>query len=58
MIPEEEAEELVLMVHFYGVKSSAGLCKAAVKKMISIAENRGLVTVAKLLRAAYVDDCN
>ena len=26
--------------------------------MIAIAESRGLKTVAKLLRAAYVDDCN
>ena len=58
MTPEEEAEELVLTVHFYGVKSCGGLCKAAVKKMMPIAENRGLDIVAKLLRAAYVDDCN
>ena len=31
LIPEEDAEELVLRVHFYGIRSSGGLCMAAVK---------------------------
>ena len=58
MMPDEDAEELVLLVHFYGIRSSGGLCKAAVKRMIAIAEKRGLHTIAKILRSAYVDDCN
>ena len=31
MDPNEEPEELVLCVHFYGIRSSGGLCMAAVK---------------------------
>ena len=29
MLPDEEPEELVLVVHFSGVRSSGGLCMAA-----------------------------
>ena len=38
MLPEEEAIKLVLLVHFYGVRSSGGLCMAAVKKLIEFAK--------------------
>ena len=31
---------------------------AAVKRMIAIAKERGLDTIAKMLESAYVDDCN
>ena len=58
MIPDEEAEELVLRVHFYGIRSSGGLCMAAVKKMIEFARDKGLHTITKVLESAYVDDCN
>ena len=58
MSPDEEAEELVLRVHFYGVRSSGGLCMAAVKKLIEFAREKGLENVAKVLKSAYVDDCN
>ena len=58
MLPDEEAEELVLRVHFYGIRSSRGLCMAAVKKMVAFARERGLNTIAKVLESAYVDDCN
>ena len=34
MSSDEEAKELVLRVHFYGIRSSGGLYMAAVKKMI------------------------
>ena len=42
MIPEEDAEELALRVHFYGIRSSGGLCMAAVKRLIEIAKEKGL----------------
>ena len=58
MIPDEEAEELVLRVHFYGICSSGGLCMAAVKKMIEFAKDKGLLNIARVLESAYVDDCN
>ena len=58
MLPEEEAEELVLIVHFYGIRSSGGLCITAVKKMVEFAREKGLHTIAKVLESAYVDDCN
>ena len=58
MIPEEEAEELVLRVHFYGIRSSGGLCMAAVKKLIEFAKEKGLHNNARVLESAYVDDCN
>ena len=58
MLPEEEAIELVLLVHFYGVRSSGGLCMAAVKKLIEFVRNLHLENVAKVLESAYVDDCN
>ena len=58
MQPEEEAIELVLLVHFYGVRSSGGLCMAAVKKLTEFARNMQLENVAKVLESAYVDDCN
>ena len=58
MLPDEEAEELVLRVHFYGIRSSGGLCMAAVKKMVAFAKERGLNAIAKVLESAYVDDCN
>ena len=58
MSPDEEPEELVLKVHFYGVRSSGGLCMAAVKKLIEFAKEKGLENVAKVLESAYVDDCN
>ena len=58
LIPEEDAEELVLRVHFYGIRSSGGLCMAAVKKLIKFAEEKGLNNIAKVLESAYVDDCN
>ena len=54
MSPDEEAEELVPRVHFYG----GGLCMAAVKKSIEFAKEKGLENVAKVLESAYVDDCN
>ena len=31
MLPEEDAIELVLLVHFYGVRSSGGLCMSSLK---------------------------
>ena len=58
MIPDEEAEELVLRVHFYGIRSSGGLCMATVKKMIEFAKGKGLLNIARVLESAYVDDCN
>ena len=58
MIPEEDAEELVLHVHFYGIRSSGGLCMAAVKRLIEFAKEKGLYNVARVLESAYVDDCN
>ena len=58
MSPDEEPEELVLKVHFYGVRSSGGLCMAAVKKLIEFAREKGLENIAKVLESAYVDDCN
>ena len=42
MSPDESPEELVLRVHFYGVRSSGGLCMAAVKKLITFAKEKGL----------------
>ena len=58
MLPEEEAIELVLLVRFYGVRSSGGLCMAAVKKLIEFARNLHLENVAKVLESAYIDYCN
>ena len=58
MSPDESPEELVLKVHFYGVRSSGGLCMAAVKKLIGFAKEKGLRSIAKVLESAYVDDCN
>ena len=58
MSPDEELEELVLKVHFYGIRSSGGLCMAAVKKLIEFAKEKGLENIAKVLESAYVDDCN
>ena len=58
MSPDEEPEELVLKVHFYGVRSSGGLCMAAVKKLIEFAREKGLENIAKVLESVYVDDCN
>ena len=56
--PEEEAEVYVLLVHFYGVWSSGGLCMAAIKQIIAFARDEWLEAIAKALEAAYVDDCN
>merc|ERR1711872_1210328 len=56
--PNEEPEELVLCVHFYGIRSSGGLCMAAVKKLITMAKEEGFFEIAKVLESAYVDDCN
>ena len=56
LLPDEEAEELVLMVHFYGIRSSGGLCMAAIKQIIAIAREQGLETIAKALESAYMDD--
>ena len=58
LIPEEDAEELVLRVHFYGIRSSGGLCMAAVEKLIEFAKEKGLYNIARVLESAYVDDCN
>ena len=58
MQPDEAAIELVLLVHFYGIRSSGGLCMAAVKKLIDFARKLKLENVAKVLESAYVDDCN
>ena len=58
MLPEEKAIELVLLIHFYGVRSSGGLCMAAVKKLIEFARKLYLENIAKVLESAYVDDCN
>ena len=52
LIPDEEADELVLRVHFYGISSSRRLCTTTVKKMIE------LLNIAKVLESAYVDDYN
>ena len=49
MLPGEEAEELVLKVHCYGIRSSGGLCMAAVKKMAEFAKDKGLHTIVKVL---------
>ena len=56
--PDEEPEELVLRVHFYGIRSSGGLCMAAVKKLITMAKEEGFFKIAQVLESAYVDDCN
>merc|ERR1711872_894846 len=56
--PNEEPEELVLRVHFYGIRSSGGLCMAAVKKLITMAKEEGFFKIAQVLESAYVDDCN
>ena len=58
MDPNEEPEELVLRVHFYGIRSSGGLCMAAVKQLIEMARKEGFHKVAQVLESAYVDDCN
>ena len=58
MSPDEEAEELVLRVHFFGIRWSGGLCIAAVKKLIEFAREKGLENISKVLESAYVDDCN
>ena len=47
MLPDEEAEELVLRVHFYGIRSSGGLCMAAVKKMVAFAKPNLLVYISR-----------
>ena len=47
MLPDEEAEELVLRVHFYGIRSSGGLCMAAVKKMVAFAKQNGVTCKTK-----------
>ena len=57
-MPYEEPEELVLVVHFHGVRSSGGLCMAAIKKLVAIAREKGLDTIARALESAYVDECN
>ena len=46
MDPNEEPEELILRVHFYGIRSSGGLCMAAVKKLITFAKEEKLLNVA------------
>ena len=56
--PEEEAVIYVLLVHFYGIRSSGGLCLAAIKRIINYAREQNLETIARILEAAYVDDCN
>ena len=58
MDPNESPEELVLRVHFYGIRSSGGLCMAAVKQLIQMARREDLRNVAQVLESAYVDDCN
>ena len=58
MDPNEEPEELVLRVQFYGIRSSGGLCMAAVKQLIEMARKEGFHKVAQVLESAYVDDCN
>merc|ERR1711872_620720 len=58
MDPNEDPEELVLCVHFYGIRSSGGLCMAAVKQLIEMAKRENLQKVAQVLESAYVDDCN
>ena len=58
MLPDEEPEELVLRAHFYGIRSSGGLCMAAVKKLIEFAREKGLENISKVLEIAYVNDCN
>ena len=42
MDPNESPEELVLTVHFYGIRSSGGLCMAAVKQLIQMARGEDL----------------
>ena len=56
--PQEEAVIYVLLVHFYGIRSSGGLCLAAIKQVINFAREQGFETIARVLEAAYVDDCN
>ena len=58
MDPDENPEELVLRVRFYGIRSSGGLCMAAVKQLIEMAKKENLQKVAQVLESAYVDDCN
>ena len=58
MDPNEDPEELILRVHFYGIRSSGSLCMAAVKKLITFAKEEELLNVAQVLESAYVDDCN
>ena len=47
--PDEEPEELVLCVHFYGIRSSRGLCMAAVKQLIAMARKEGFHKIAQVL---------
>ena len=54
----EDPEDLVLEIHFYGIRSSGGLCVAAVKKIKEMAKEAKLETIVKVLDSAYVDDCN
>ena len=54
--PDEDPEELVLCVHFYGIRSSGGLCMAAVKQLIAMARQAGFHKIAQVLESAYVDD--
>ena len=49
---EEEAEVLVLLVHFYGIRSSGGLCMAAIKQIIVSARDQGLEAIARALGIA------
>ena len=58
MNPDEDPEELILRVHFYGIRSSGGLCMAAEKQLIQMARREDLRSVAQVLESAYVDNCN
>ena len=48
----------MLVVHFYGIPSSGGLCVAAVKKIKELTKEAKLEIIVKVFDSAYVDDCN
>ena len=58
MDPEEDPQHFVLLRHFYGVKSSAGLLKEVMKHAASATSKEKLSRVAELIRIAFADDLN
>ena len=55
--PDEEPDQLVLLLHFYDIRRSGGLCSVALKMIKKIADERELLVTGKVLNLAYVDNC-